>query len=290
MRLRFAVMPEVAVGVAGRVRALLLLGLLLPGPDLGAQAISDKRGPIELSRSSSVEVSSQRSSGTGFLIADGYVATAFHVVASLAASEGAKGWSLHPELTVKLPDGERLRATCVTVPSPEDQTPLQYDFAVLRLEAKPKGRHPRVELADPAERFAVGDDIVFSGFPLATPGLVTHKGMISGFDDTGSIIVLQAAINKGNSGGAVLTSSGKAIGIISMREGGISKGLAELSAYIESVSGKNTVIIRGVDPLESTRAIIQTLDRYISTGIGYAISVRPLRAYLAKHPELMRAP
>jgi len=256
----------------------------------GTAMRAEKMNIIEISRHSSVEISSQirKSKGSGFLIADQYVATAFHVVATISVSQNMVNWSIHPDIKVKLPDGEIVSATCVSLPTQADPSPLKYDFAVLKLQEKPKKPQVNVKITDENEKVAVGDDIIFSGFPLATPGMVTHKGMISGFDDSGNIIILQATINKGNSGGAVLTSQGKVIGIISMREGGISKGLEELTTHIEETSQHGSVTIMGVDPLQSTRAIIQTLDQYISTGIGYAISIKFLRSYITAHQEVMR--
>jgi hypothetical protein len=48
------------------------------------------------------------------------------------------------------------------------------------------------------------------------------------------------------------------------------------------------VKLMGVDPLQATKNIIQTLDQYISTGIGYARSIKFAREYLGKHPELLK--
>jgi len=42
----------------------------------------------------------------------------------------------------------------------------------------------------------------------------------------------------------------------------------------------------GVDHLQASKAIIQTLDMYISTGIGYARSIKFVRDYIAKNPLL----
>jgi len=114
------------------------------------------------------------------------------------------------------------------------------------------------------------------------------KAKISGVDINGSIICIQAPINKGNSGGALLSSDGNVLGVISMREGGISKGLDDLSKHIEITSKQGSVQIMGVDPLQSIRAIISTLDTYISTGIGYAIHIKYLREYCKKHPEILK--
>ncbi|MBI5912096.1 MAG: hypothetical protein HY848_19375 [Betaproteobacteria bacterium] len=88
--------------------------------------------------------------------------------------------------------------------------------------------------------------------------------------------------------GALLNSQGHAVGIISMREGGISLGLHELSAYINRTSSHGSVQIMGVDPLQATKAIIQTLDQFISTGIGYARSIRFSREWLSKNQGLLK--
>ncbi len=118
--------------------------------------------------------------------------------------------------------------------------------------------------------------------------MVTHRGMVSGFDGSSSLIFVQASINKGNSGGALLNNQGHVVGIVSMREGGISQGLKDLRVNIDKTSSQGSVQMMGVDPLQSTKAIIQTLDQYISTGIGYAHSVKFAREYLGKNPELLK--
>ncbi len=73
-----------------------------------------------------------------------------------------------------------------------------------------------------------------------------------------------------------------------MREGGISRGLSELNSYIDKNTHHGSVQIMGVDALQATKAIIQTLDEYISTGIGYARSVKYAREYLDTHKEQLK--
>ncbi len=245
---------------------------------------------LELSRESSVLIESRggNSKGTGFLIGDRYVMTCFHVIAALSLQGTNINWNVYRDLQITLPSGEVIVGTVISVPTQIDKTPLIRDFALIKLKNKPTKSFQTVQLASEMEHLKVGDDLVFSGYPLATPGMVTHRGMVSGFDKSGSLIFLQAAINKGNSGGAVLNDQGRVVGIISMREGGISQGLSELQVYIEKTSKQGSAKIMGVDPLQAMKAIIQTLDRYISTGIGYAVSIKFARDYLSKHPELMK--
>lgn len=233
------------------------------------------------SRKSTVQISTSllNSSGSGALFDNQYIITAFHVIAGIS-----RDGNIATDLIVTFLDGERIEADCISIPSEAEPQPLQYDFAILKLRRKPNNSWQSVSLSDRPEAIEVGDEVVFSGYPLATPGMVTHKGMISGFDNQKNLIFIQAPINKGNSGGLVLNQAGQGIGIISMREGGISRGLSDLTDYIDKTSGNGSVRIMGVDPLQSTRAIIQTLDQYISTGIGYAVSVKFLKDYLVEHP------
>ena len=255
-----------------------------------AQAKEVNMNLLQLSRESTVMIVSKsgNSKGTGFLVNDEYVMTCFHVVAALSVQGTNINWILYSDLQVILPSGQTIDGTVISVPEKDDATPLMKDFALLKLNAKPTKSFQTVQLASEKEHLKVGDDLVFSGYPLATPGMVTHRGMVSGFDKSKSLIFLQAAINKGNSGGAILNDQGHVVGIISMREGGISQGLSELKVYIDETSKLGTVRIKGVDPLQATKAIIQTLDKYISTGIGYARSIKFARDYLSKHPEMMK--
>jgi len=215
---------------------------------------------IDVSRNSTVEITSSQgnSKGTGFFISDWHVATCFHVVSSVTVQQQQTHVNVFQDIKIKTSSGEILNANCISIPSQRDPSSLQFDFAILKISSKPKKQVHVVALAK-ANEWKVGSEIVFSGYPLATPAMVTHKGMISGVGSSGSIICIQAPINKGNSGGALLSSQGEVLGIISMREGGISKGLDELSKYIEVTSSQGSVKIMGVDPLQSIRAVIGTL-------------------------------
>jgi hypothetical protein len=71
-----------------------------------------------------------------------------------------------PDLKVKLSDGEVVDADCVTQATDADPSSLNQDFSVLRLRGTPKSRYQTVKLADAIERPSVGEEIVFSGYPL----------------------------------------------------------------------------------------------------------------------------
>ncbi|MGD1046544.1 MAG: serine protease [Bacteroidota bacterium] len=237
---------------------------------------------IQSSRANCVKIESSSAgiSGTGFLYDAQYVATCFHVVASITAQDTITYWHIFQDLRVILSTGDTVDAKCVSPPTKKDLSPLISDFAVLKLSRKQFLNVKPNPIATVDTPLVVGSEIYFSGYPLATPAMVTHKGMISGISADSNIICIQAPVNKGNSGGALLNAKGEVIGIISMREGGISQGLVELNKYIQSTESHGSVQLMGVDPLQATKEIINVLDTYISTGIGYARSIKFLRKYL----------
>ena len=245
---------------------------------------------ITLSRKATIEISSMsgNSKGTGFLIGRKHVVTCFHVVARIAPSKNQITWDIYSDVKVKLSTGAEISAKVVSIPSQQSTDPLFRDFAVLELQQEIPQEFFAAVLNVVTPVFEVGDDVYFSGYPLATPAMVTHKGMISGFDPKSSIICIQGSINKGNSGGALCDASGHVIGIVSMREGGIAVGLSELNAFIEETGKHGSLAIMGVDPLQAIREISQTLDLYISTGIGYARSATFLKVYLDANPDFKK--
>jgi len=121
--------------------------------------------------------------------------------------------------------------------------------------------------------------------------MVTYRGMISGFDPVSNLLAVQAPINKGNSGGALLNRDGHVVGIVSYRLGGISMGLNQLRAYIDRMAANGQgggVVLDGVDPLAAMREIISTLDQHISTGIGYARTMNLLKQYVEENPDVLK--
>lgn len=168
-----------------------------------------------------------------------------------------------------------------------DPNPLLFDFAILKIgnkEIKPFqiGKFDDVDISD---------EIIFSGFPLSSQHLTTHKGIISAkyirkgiFGNISQkVFQIDGSINKGNSGGPLLSlDDQKVIGIISTREGGISNELDAIRKYIKDRKTQSSggVYIQGVDPLPVIVELINTLDNYISVGIGHAISIEYAIRYL----------
>lgn len=158
-----------------------------------------------------VTSSGSKDTGSGFVISrqgtSGYVLTNNHVI-SLAATEGG-------EVRVVFQDNHSVRASIV------GRAPTS-DLAVLRITGV-EGLRP-VALGDSAA-LAVGDPVIAIGSPLGLNGTVT-SGIISALDrpvaangegtDTNAVIdaiQTDAAVNPGNSGGPLVDSSGRVIGV-----------------------------------------------------------------------------
>lgn len=125
----------------------------------------------------------------------GYVVTNAHVVA------GGKGF------LINVPDGRVIEARLIGMDTPTDIAVLQADD--LRVDA--------VTLAN-SDQLRVGDIVFAVGYPLGLEQSLS-LGVISGLGRTASggslqdFIQTDAAINSGNSGGPLLDSRGRLVGI-----------------------------------------------------------------------------
>jgi Do/DeqQ family serine protease len=152
--------------------------------------------------------------GSGVIISpNGYILTNQHVV------EAAD------EIEVALPEGKKLVAKVVG-------SDPETDLAVLQVEAQ---NLPAITLAQP-ENLRVGDVVLAIGNPLGVGQTVT-MGIVSALHRTGlrintfeNFIQTDAAINQGNSGGALIDTSGSLVGIntaiLSQSGGSIGIGFA----------------------------------------------------------------
>jgi len=152
---------------------------------------------IELSRNSCVKISSKvgDSAGSGFFISDDLIATCFHVIASISQNGEQINWNIYQDLQITTITGENINADCITSPTQEDPSPLYQDFAVLKLTKKPTNlKNYILQFSDKdIKTIKIGSDCYFSGYPLFAPALITHKGTISGIDDSGNIICIQGS-------------------------------------------------------------------------------------------------
>jgi putative serine protease PepD len=146
-----------------------------------------------------VDGNSESSLGSGVILsADGLILTNNHVI----ASDGT--------VSVRLADGR-------TVPAKVMAADTTHDLALVQAE-NVSGLTPATFAPD--DSVAVGDTVLAFGAPLGLEGTVT-SGIVSALDrqvNTGDekltgLLQTDAAINEGNSGGALVDTSGRVIGI-----------------------------------------------------------------------------
>ena len=136
--------------------------------------------------------------GSGVIISgDGYVVTNNHVV-----GENVR------EITVALPDKREIKGSVIGVDSSTDLALLKID--VRGLAAVPWGDSSQLK---------IGEWVLAIGSPYqlnqtVTAGIVSATGRTGlGFADYEDFIQTDAAINRGNSGGALINARGELVGI-----------------------------------------------------------------------------
>ena len=149
-------------------------------------------------RKRQVETPKKVGAGSGVIIsADGYIVTNNHVV------DGAD------ELTVTLNDNQEYSARIIGA----DKT---TDLALIKIDAK---QLPAIVIAN-SDNVRIGEWVLAVGNPLGlnntvTAGIVSAKARQMG-EGVSSMIQTDAAINQGNSGGALVNTRGELIGINAM--------------------------------------------------------------------------
>jgi putative serine protease PepD len=141
------------------------------------------------------------STGSGFVVdGDGYIVTAAHVVDRASSIE------------ITFSDGTTRRATLVGQDNATDVAVVKVDPSGLQLHPLELGRSASLD---------VGDAVVAIGSPFGYEESVS-TGVVSGLDRTieapngysvAHAVQTDAALNPGNSGGPILDSSGRVVGI-----------------------------------------------------------------------------
>ena len=146
-----------------------------------------------------VQTPKKEGSGSGVIIsADGFIVTNNHVV------EGAD------ELTVTLNDNREFSARIIG-------TDKKTDLALIKIGGK---NLPTLPIGD-SDKLKVGEWVLAVGNPFrlnstVTAGIVSAKARSLGANDIESFIQTDAAINAGNSGGALVNTQGELVGINAM--------------------------------------------------------------------------
>ena len=181
--------------------------------------------------------SSGAASGSGFIYsADGYVLTNYHVVEDSTS------------VTVTMFDGTAYKAEIVGYDA-------DNDVAVLKIDAE--GLKP-VTLGS-SDSLRVGDDVLAIGNPLGELTFSLTKGCVSALNrevtlssgTTMDLIQTDAAINSGNSGGALFNMYGEVVGIT--------------NAKYSSSSSRSAASVDNIGfaiPIDSVKRIISEIIEY----------------------------
>lgn len=163
-----------------------------------------------------MSASTATASGSGVIISkDGYILTNNHVVASSTSSSYYQV-SKATKITVTLYNDEAEYEAKII------GTDEQTDLAVLKIE---KNDLTAAELGD-SNNVQVGEFAMAIGNPLrmqstVTTGIISAKNRTITSDNvTYKVIQTDAAINSGNSGGALINAEGKVIGINTLKLSG----------------------------------------------------------------------
>lgn len=163
-------------------------------PDIFDFFFGDGRG-----RQQQVQTPEQRGFGSGVIISkDGYIVTNNHVIDDA------------DEISVKLHDGREMKGRVIG-------TDATTDLALVKIEGDD---FPAIPVGN-SDNLKVGEWVLAVGNPFnlgstVTAGVVSAKARGLGANQVESFIQTDAAINQGNSGGALVNARGELVGINAM--------------------------------------------------------------------------
>jgi hypothetical protein len=170
---------------------------------------------------------------------------------------------------------------------------LDYAFIEIN-DPKFNGRH-HFEFSDTDDLVAIGEQVLFIGFPFGMFHLTAHLGYVSSIHTTGAVQVLQidGSVNGGNSGGPMIDlETGRVAGIITRAHKGIVeesfdeliKALRHNAKTLADANKMGGLFIAGVNPAEAVEksfvameAIAENIKRSANVGIGFAFSSKHVR-------------
>ena len=265
-------------GVDPREEALRRLFGFPPSPNQQAPREEEQSRPLGM--------------GSGVIVSsDGYILTNNHVVSDQRGD-------IADEVTVKLQDGRELPAEVI------GRDP-QTDVAVIKIDAQDL---PAITFAN-SDNLRVGDIVFAIGNPLGV-GITVSSGIVSalGRADLGilgrggyeNFIQVDAPINMGNSGGALVDAEGRLIGIntaiSSMNGGSIGIGFAipvNLASRVMSSLVETGEVARGylgVFPKDLTPDLAEAFGVETTTGalIDFVENDTPADQYGLKAGDIVK--
>lgn len=162
------------------------------------------------------------SSGTGFFVSSDQIVTCAHVVDNMIS------------IRVYLPDSEK--------PIDASIQGISFDRDIALLKVKDHKHDNIIELGD-ADKVSVGDKATVVGYPLGHTEIKHTVGSINGRQD--EFLQVDTTINKGNSGGPLIDSNDKVIGIVSQK-----------------IVGHDTDNIGYVIPINDFKLIREQMEKY----------------------------
>ena len=167
--------------------------------------------------------STATATGSGIIISeDGYILTNNHVVDSSSSSSSYSYYDLSEATSIKVKLNSDIYGSDSVYEAKIVGKDSQTDLAVLKID---KSGLTAAEFAD-SNQAVVGEFVMAVGSPLGLDTTVT-TGIISAVNrevesDGNTFVCIQtdAAINSGNSGGALVNSEGKVIGINTLKLSG----------------------------------------------------------------------
>jgi serine protease Do len=204
--------------------------------------------------------------GSGFFIsADGYAVTNFHVVEKAETVE------------VTLDDGRTLTAKVIGA----DQ---RSDVALIKVAGA--GALPFVKFADAVPR--VGDWVLAVGNPFGlggtvTAGIISARGRDIGSGPYDDFLQIDAAVNRGNSGGPTFDTDGDVIGvntaIVSPTGGSVGIAFAIPAETVKAV------VTQLKDKGKVTRGWIGVQIQEVTTDIAEDLGLKSTRGALVADPQ-----
>ncbi len=143
----------------------------------------------------------------------------------------------------------RFTGTTTLIDATVHKQDVVHDLAILDFSIPQGMTVTPLLMPDPLD-VKEGHPVLFCGFPIFGTTFLSHQGMISAIetDALGNIVyAVDGPVNKGNSGGPLLTSDGKVIGVMSNKvhndTDNMLSGMAQLASGAISIMGTDLVNI-----------------------------------------------